>query len=60
MFLPVCSEYKTDSLPKCLNYNVENKKNSSSVPHFRFVQISEPEIEMKNFINPGLAYIIGL
>ena len=49
------SEYETDSLPKCLNYNVENKTNSSSFPPFILVLVAGSEVEMKSFTNPGLA-----
>ena len=47
-------EYETDSLPKCLNYDVENKRNAPSVSSFKLVQVAGSEIEMKNFTNPGL------
>ena len=43
------SEYETDSLPKGLNYDVENKTNGLSIPPLELVLVAGSEIEMKYF-----------
>ena len=48
------SEYETDSLPKCLNYNAEYKMNGPSFSLFKLVLVAGSDIE-KTFTNPGLA-----
>ena len=45
------SEYETNSLPKGLNYNVENTTNSPCFPPFKLVLVAGSEMEMKNFTN---------
>ena len=45
---------ETDSLPKCLDCNVENQSNGRSFSYLKLVQVAGSEIEMKNFTNPGL------
>ena len=43
------SEYETDSLPKCLKYNVEHKMNGPNFSPFKLVLVAGSEIEMKIF-----------
>ena len=49
------TEDETDSLPKRLLCNRENKMNGRSSFSFKLVQVAGSETEMKNFTNPGLA-----
>ena len=43
-----------DSLPKHLDYNVQNKTNGPSFSLLKLMLVAESEIEMKNSTNPGL------
>ena len=44
-----------DYLPKWLHFNVENQTNSGVLVFLRkLMQVPGLELEMKNFINPGL------
>ena len=52
-------EYETDSLPKCLNYNAENKANGSRFSPFKLVLVAGSEIENQEFHCSGSS-LIGL